>query len=239
MFSDRQIAIIAGVLWITATAAYSLAVIILSPILTAPDYLISVSSNQTQVLIAMLLELTDAAAVAGIAIMLFPILRKYSEGLALSYVGARIIESVTVIVSVIFMLSLINVSQEFVSTGVPEASYFQALGTLLLAARDWTNLIGINFVFGLGALILYYLLYQSKLVPRFISVWGLIGATLLFIAGLLMMFGLLTPLSVVETVMNIPIAVQEMVLAVWLIVKGFDSSAIASESTTHSLKKQK
>jgi len=228
MFSDRQTAIIAGVLWITATASYSLAVLILSPVIAAPDYLISVSANQTQVLIAMLLELTDAAAVAGIAIMLFPILKKYSEGLALWYVGARIIESVTVIISVIFMLSLINVSQEFVSAGASDASYFQTSGTLLLAARDWTNLIGINFVFNLGALIVYYLLYQSKLVPRFISVWGLIGATSLFVAGLLMMFGLINPLSVVETVMNIPIAVQEMVLAVWLIVKGFDSSAIKS-----------
>jgi hypothetical protein len=225
MFSDRMTAIIAGVLWIIATAAYSLAVLILSPILTAPDYLISVSANETQVLIAMLLELTDAAAVAGIAIMLFPIIKRHNEALGLGYVGARIIESVTVIVSVIFMLSLINVSQEFISAGASDASYFQALGTLLLAARDWTNLIGINFVFGLGALIIYYLLYQSKLVPRFISVWGLIGATLLFVAGLLMMSGLIPPLSVVDTVLSIPIAVQEMVLAVWLIVKGFNSSA--------------
>jgi hypothetical protein len=228
MFSDRQTAIIAGVLWITATAAYSLGQVILSPVLTAPEYLISVSANETQVLIAMLLELTDAAAVAGIAVMLFPILKKHSETLALGYVGARILESVFVIVSVIFMLSLINVSQEFVSAGASDASYFQALGTLLLAARDWTNLIGINFVFGLGTLIIYYLLYQSKLVPRFISVWGLIGGTLLFAAGLLMMFGLITPVSVVDTVLSIPIAVQEMVLAVWLIVKGFDLSAINS-----------
>ena len=228
MNSDRQTAIIAGVLWITATVAYSLAVVILSPILTAPDYLISVSANETQVLIGMLLEFTDAAAVAGIAIMLFPIIKRHNEALALGYVGARIIESVTVIVSVISILSLLTLSQEFVSAGAPEASYFQALGTLLLAARDWTNLIGINFVFGLGALIIYYLLYQSKLVPRFISVWGLIGATLLFAAGLLMMFGLITPFSVVDTVLSYPIAVQEMVLAVWLIVKGFNSSAIAS-----------
>jgi hypothetical protein len=203
-------------------------VLILSPVIAAPDYLISISANQTQVLIAMLLELTDAAAVAGIAVMLFPILKKHSETLALGYVGARILESVFVIVSVIFMLSLINVSQEFVSAGASDASYFQALGTLLLAARDWTNLIGINFVFGLGTLIIYYLLYQSKLVPRFISVWGLIGGTLLFAAGLLMMFGLITPVSVVDTVLSIPIAVQEMVLAVWLIVKGFDLSAINS-----------
>ncbi len=228
MFSDRQIAIIAGVLWITATAAYSLAVLILSPILTAADYLIRVSASETQVLIGMLLELTDAAAVAGIAIMLFPILKKYSEGLALWYVGARIIESITVIVSVISILSLLTLSQEFVSAGAPDASYFQALGTLLLVTRDWTNLIGINFVFSLGALIVYYLLYQSKLVPRFISVWGLIGATLLFVAGLLLMFGLITPFSIVNTVLSIPIAVQEMVLAVWLIVKGFNSSAINS-----------
>jgi len=104
-----------------------------------------------------------------------------------------------------------------------DASYFQTSGTLLQAVKDWASILE-NFPYGLGALILNYLLYQSELIPRWLSVWGLIGATLLLAMGLLRMFGL----SVIF--LAIPIILNEMVLAVRLIVIGFNSSAIASES---------
>ncbi len=106
-----------------------------------------------------------------------------------------------------------------------DASYYQTLGTLLLIVYDWTLLLGIMIVFSLTALILNYLLYQSKLVPRWISGWGLIGAILLLVAGMLEIFGF-NPTEI----LSLPIALQEMVFAVWLIVKGFNSSAIASPS---------
>jgi len=93
-------------------------------------------------------------------------------------------------------------------------------------------LLGVEFVFSLTALILNYLLFRSKLVPRFISVWGLIGATLLLVSGFLVMFGLSpSPTSAISMLLSLPISVQEMVFAVWLIVKGFNSSAIATLST--------
>ena len=120
-----------------------------------------------------------------------------------------------------------RLSQEY-AAGTPDASNFQTLGTLLLAERDWTFLLGPVIVFSLNSLILNYLLYQSRLVPRFISVWGLIGATMLLASGLLGMFDIY---SIESTVfLAAPIGVNEMVLAVWLIAKGFNSSAIASES---------
>ncbi len=181
-------------------------------------------------IIGVLFELINDAAVVGIAVMLFPILKKHSESIALGYVGFRIIEAVIIIVGAISLLLLLTLSQEFVIAGAPDASYFQTLGTLLLAARDWVFLLGPGIVFSLGALMFYYLLYQSKLIPRFLSVWGLIGAPLLLAdAGLLGMFGH-SPFSTISIFLNLPIAVNEMVLAVWLIVKGFNSSAIASES---------
>lgn len=98
----------------------------------------------------------------------------------------------------------------------------------MLEAGDWIA-VPLDVAFGLGALMFYYLFYQSKLIPRFLSVWGLIGATLLLAAGLLGMFGL-SPFSTILIFLNLPIAVNEMVLAVWLIVKGFNPSAIASGS---------
>jgi len=225
MDTSKKTARIVGVLFITATATYMLGSGYLEPILNATDYLINVSANENQVLIGMLLELVNHVAVVCIPFMMFPILKKQNEALALGYIVFRIIESVTLIVGSISLLSLLTLGQEFIKTGAPDASNFLTLGTLLLAARDWTILLGVNIVFPLGALIFNYLLYQSKLIPRFLSVWGLIGATLLLPRGLLMIFGY-NP----GVILTLPIWVQEMVFAVWLIVKGFNSSTIASES---------
>ena len=225
MNTNRKTARIVGLLFITATVASSLSFAIFDPILNAPDILVNVSANITQVIIGVLLLLIDCAAVVAIPVMLVPIFKKHNEALALGYVGARIIESVILIVGTIILLSLLTLSQEYVQAGTPDASYFQTLGTLLLAVYEWALLVGIMIVFSLTALILNYLLYQSELIPRWLSVWGLIGATLLLAVGLLEIFGF----NLTE-ILSIPIALQEMVFAVWLIVKGFNSSAIASES---------
>ena len=104
---------------------------------------------------------------------------------------------------------------------IRDASYFQTCGVLLHAVNHWTSVLE-NFPYGLGALMFNYLLYQSQLIPRWLSVWGLVGATLLLAMGLLRMFGHAV------IFFAIPIILNEMVLAVWLIAIGFNSSAIAS-----------
>ena len=225
MNTSRKIAIVVGVLFIAATAATTLSLAFTGPILDAPDYLIGVSANENQVIIGALFMLIDAVSVAGIAIAMYPILKKHNEALALGYVGARIIEGVLFIVYVIFQLSLLTLSQEFAEAGAPDASYFQTGGTLLLAASDWTFSLGLGVVFTLSALILNYSLYQSELIPRWLSGWGLVGATLVLALTLLEYFSINLP-----AVLNLPIALQEMVFAVWLMVKGFNSSATASGS---------
>ncbi len=190
-----------------------------------PDYLVNVSANEAQVVIGMLIELVWALAVVGIVVMLFPILRKHNEASALGFSALRFIEAISTIVGSITVLTLLTLSQEFVKAGVPDATHFQTTGDLLLAARDWAFLIGSGLVWSLSAVILNYLLYQSKLIPRWLSVWGLFGAILSFVAYLPEFFGI----DSIE-ILWLPIGVQEMVFAVWLIVKGFNSSAVASES---------
>jgi len=229
MNSNRKTARIVGVLFITATVAGILSVVFSGSILDAPDYLIKVSANESQVIIGALFVLIMAFACTGIAIWLYPVIRKHNEALALGSVGFRLIEGVFHLVGVIGLLSLLTLSQEYVKAGAPDASYFQSLGTLLLAARDWAGVLG-SFAFILGALMYYYIFYQSKLIPRWLSVWGLIGVPLWIAAELLIMFGLIESFSTNAILLDIPIAVNEMVLAVWLIVKGFNSSAIASLS---------
>jgi hypothetical protein len=232
MNADRTNARWAGVFYIIATAAPISTIFFVGflggevagePI---PDYLAKVSANEAQVVVGMLIELIWALAVVGIIVTLFPILRKHNETLALGFSALRFIEAISTIVGSIILLTLLTLSQEFVKAGAPDASYFQTMGDLLLAARDWAFLIGSGLVWSLSAVILNYLLYQSKLVPRWLSVWGLFGAILSFATYLLQLFSInLTDF------LFLPIAVQEMVFAVWLIVKGFNSSGLASGST--------
>jgi hypothetical protein len=227
--SYRKNAIIAGVLFIIATVLGVLGRSFSQPILDAADYLISISANENQVIIGGLLALLAAFACAGIAICLYPILRKYNEGLALGAVGLRLMEGMLYIVGVVCTLSLLTFSQEYVKAGAPDASLFQASGTSLLAVRDWAGKLSI-IAFTLGALMYYYVFCQSKLIPRWLSGWGLLGAALSLAAALLAISGQIIYFSTVFILLQLPIGVQEMVLAVWLIVKGFNPSAIASLS---------
>jgi hypothetical protein len=228
MNTSRKTAIIVGVLFITATVTAILSLVFLGSTLDAPDYLVNVSANENQVIIAVIFELILAVSVIGIGIMMFPTLKKHIESLAIGYVVIRLTEAIFIIVASISLLSLLTVSQAY-GAAASDAAYYQPLGTLLLALRDWAIVFGTMIFLGLGGLPLYYTLYQSKLIPRWLSVWGLIGATLILLTGLLGLFGL-SPESATTTFLAAPIAVQEMVFAVWLIVKGFNPSAIASGS---------
>jgi hypothetical protein len=229
MNTNRNNARIAGVLFIIGTVAGLLS-LILRPILGDPDYLIKVTENVNQVIIGVLFQLIMAFACAGIAIWLYPVLKKHNEALALGSVGFRIIEAVFDIVATIGLLSLLTLSQEYVKAGAPNASYFQTLGALLLGAHD--SITNISLIpFCLGALMYYYVFYQSKLIPRWLSVWGLLAIIMNLTSALLVLFALIGHFSTAQVVLSFPILVQEMVLAVWLIVKGFNSSAIASGST--------
>lgn|SRR5574341_3623 len=231
MNTDRKIAIIAGALFIIATAASLLGTGFTGSILGAPDYLTRISANGNPIMVGALLSFIAAAVSSSIAVSLYPVLRKYNEGLALGSVGFRLIEGVFYIVGIICLLSLFTLSQNFVNAGGQGASYFQALGHLLLTARDLADFVFGAMAFSVGALMYYYIFYQTKLIPRWLSVWGLIAIASLLSAALFTMFdGDPFSISGRLIILAFPIALQEMVLAIWLIVKGFNPSAIATES---------
>ncbi len=240
MNTDRKIAIIAGALFVIATAASLLGTSLTGSILGAPDYLIRISSNGNEAAAGALAEFIAAAASASIAISLYPILRKHNEGLALGAVGFRLIEGVFYIVGAVCLLALFSLGQHFVSAGGHDASYFQTLGQLLLTARDLAVYVFGVLAFCVGALAYYYIFYQTKLIPRWLSAWGLLAILSLLSAALLTMFGG-GPFSISGglLVLALPIAVQEMVLAVWLIAKGFNPSAIASGSVSAEMTRSK
>lgn len=213
---------ITGLLFITATVAGLISAIILGPILEASIFLTEVSTNENLVLIGALLELIMAVAVAGIAISMYPILKKYNEGIALGSVGFRIMEGSLFMVGVIFLLLLLPLSQAFITAGSPSSSYFQTLGDLLLSSLPWT--VG-GIAFCLGALLYNTLFYQTKLIPRWLSLFGLIAIILALSSYLIQFFSI--NIDLIE-ILHFPTLVQEMVFAVWLIVKGFNSSVIVS-----------
>ena len=230
MNSERMNARIAGVLFIIATTAAIISGIILGPILDAPDYLVQVAANDIQVITGALWYFIMAAAGPCIAISMYPIVKKYNEALAIGSVGFRIIEGAIFMVGVINLLSLVTLSQAFVLAGAPADSYFQTLGLMLQKAGAIT--VGItaypigHFAFGLGALMYYYVFYQSRLVPRWLSAWGLIAIVSMICAVVLDMFGVY---STIALGLNMLIFAQEMVLAIWLILKGFNNSAVIQE----------
>jgi len=229
MNTNRKIAITAGGLLVTATVAGILSVVFTGPIPGSPDYLIKISANENRVIMGALCELIMAFAGAGIPISMYSILKKYNENLAIGSVGFRIIEAVIWIVDIIGLLLLLKLSQEFIKDAAPSSSFFQTLGALLLAVRYWADILA-YLAFILGALFYYYIFFQTKLVPRWLSGWGLVGVPLWLSGTLFSMFGIISLYSTTQVILFLPIAVQEMVLAIWLIVKGFNSSAVNSDN---------
>ncbi len=209
---------------------------LIEPILDDPDYLMNVSENITQVIIGVLIAFIDGIAIVGIAVFLFPILKKHNEPIALGYVGIRTAEFAVILVYLICPLLLIDLSQEYVKAGALDASYLQTSGTLFLAVRYWT-LQMIYILNGLLTLMFGYLLYQSKLVPRFISVLGLIGGAVLLPGTLLDMFGHVDTLQGAGMLVVLPGGLFELLLPIWLFVKGFNPSAIASSPVKTDTKK--
>ena len=128
MNSNRKTAIIVGVLFLVATAAFMLGSGLIESILNDPDYLTKVSANESQIIIGVLLELITGAAVVGIGVLMFPILKKHNEPIALGYVGVRVIEGAIIVVGVIAPLLLLTLSQEYVKAGAP-VKCFRPYGT--------------------------------------------------------------------------------------------------------------
>lgn len=232
MNTNRKIPILVGVLYIIGTVTGILSVVFTKSILDAQDYLARIAANGSQIITGALFVLTMGLALAMVPVVIFPILKKHNEVLAVGYVVFRGgLETVTYIAVVISLLLLVPLSQAVIQSGSPDTSSYQTLGALLLKAHEFSATIT-EIVFPLGALMFYSVLYQSKLIPCWISGWGLLAVILHLISGLLHMFGLIGSMSTIQNVLALPIALQEMVMAVWLIVKGFDPSALASESAS-------
>jgi hypothetical protein len=222
--NTRKIAVIAGVIFIIATVVVFVADA-LTPGLTGTDYLARFSANPNQVAAGALAYLVTAFASGGIAIAMYPVMKESNAGLALGSVVFRALEAAFYMFEVVCLLALLTVSQQFTTAGFADRSSLQAIGNLLVSVRNQAALVGV-FAFCLGAFMYYYLFFQSRLIPRWLSGFGIVAIILMATACVLSLFSGNRITSYIP--LAFPIFLQEMVLAVWLIVKGFNPAALVS-----------
>ncbi|MRS05493.1 DUF4386 domain-containing protein, partial [bacterium] len=175
--ADRKTAAIVGVLFILGTVPALLSLPLASNTVNAPDHLNAISTNAGQMVLFTAIKFIMGIACAGIGLALYPILKKYNESLAIGSAGFRVIEGALQVVGALLYVFLLALSQEFVKAGAPASSYFQTADAVINVAIGWERDAAILLTFGIGALMYYAVFYQYRLVPRWLTVWGLVGIT--------------------------------------------------------------
>ena len=222
MINSKTNARIAGVLLILGTVPILFAMALWGKPLMSPDYLSAMAAHPDQVRLFVITIMVMGFSCAGIGIALYPVLKRYNEGLALTAMGFRLMEGPLQMVSALGFMALLAVSQEFVKAGSPSVSMFQSASAAIKTVNDWFTTAYV-LPFCIGAASYYIIFFKARLVPRWLSAWGLAGLLLMTISNVTGIF---------DSLLSLPILVQELVLAVWLIVKGFNTPS-NTPSNTH------
>ena len=229
MNSLRRTAAIAGWFFIiTIVASIPAAFIFYGPVLNDPIYILGAGAD-TQVRLGAFLEIITAIAIIGTAVVLYPIVKRQSESIALGYVAARVLESTVIVVGIVSLLSIVTLRQDSAALPGADATSLATAGKSLVALHDMTFLLGPGLVAGLAnGLMLGYLMYKSGLVPRGMAMLGLIGGPLVFASGIAVLFGLYEQTSPISAIATLPEFAWELSLGIYLIVKGFKPSPITA-----------
>jgi hypothetical protein len=230
MSSTRKVAFVAGLLFIiTFVASIPAALALYKAVLDQPNYIVGAGADG-RIAFGALLEMILIVANIGTAVVLFPILKRQNERLALGYVTARVMESMFIAVGILSLMAVVTLRQDIGATG---RDSLVTAGRSLVAVHDWTFLLGPGWIVGLGnGLILGYLMYRSGLVPRRMTWLGLIGGPLIILSGTAVLFGVIEPGSAPQVIATIPEFFWELSLGIYLMVKGFRPSPILSDDET-------
>jgi uncharacterized protein DUF4386 len=224
--SDMTAARIVGVLFLITFATSIPALLLYDPVLDGTSF-ITGTGSETSVLLGAFLEVLLIIANIGTAVVLFPILKRQSETLALGYVTARIVECVFIAVGILALLAIVTLRRDI--AGDADPATLDALGRALVAIKDWTFLLGPGFVVGVGnGLMLGYLMYRSGLVPRQMAMLGLIGGPLIILSGIAVLFDVIDLGSAAQGIATIPEFLWELSLGIYFTVKGFKPSPITA-----------
>ena len=218
----RKTAILTGILFLICTGSTLLSFPFAGALLEDSRFLETLAGKGTSIIMGTLLEFIWAISCAGIAISLYTVLRKYDHFLALGAVALRVIEAIFVLAGTLCLLSLLTVSRDFIVAGPEETIPLQTLASVLSSVRYWSHNYMASLAFAAGALLYYIVLFRSRLIPRWLSGWGGIAALLSLAATILSINTGDFDFSSINTILNIPIGLNELVLAIWLIFKGFN-----------------
>ena len=231
MDTTRRSARVAGALFIiTFLTSIPAALVLYTPVLEDANFIVGAGADGG-VALGALLEVLLIIANVGTAVVLFPILMRQNEALALGYVGARLVECTFIAIGIVSLLSVLTLRQDFTGAGGDPAT-FVTVGQSLVAIHDWTFLLGPGFIVGVGnGLILGYLMYRSGLVPRGMALLGLVAGPVLLAGGTAALLGVIEPDSALKTLAAAPEFVWELSLGIYLVVKGFRPSPVIAEAT--------
>lgn len=218
MKAIRRTAILLGLLLLLS---FVFGILSSVPALEQPDYLEKLAEIEMHVLLATFSQAAMAVVYVMIAVLFYPILHTYSRSIAAGYLAFRIIGAGFLFVGIGSLLLLLWLSQSFV-TAQPESMHVETIAELLRRGRDILNHVGMILPWSIGGLILYYGLYKIRLIPRWMSVWGMAGAGLTLVATILLMLNIIPLVDPVYFILNAPTAFFELVFAVFLIIRGFN-----------------
>ncbi|GIP22198.1 DUF4386 domain-containing protein [Paenibacillus sp. J22TS3] len=227
MMQDRRNARILGIFYILAAVTSIIAVVLYGPVLSEHWQGAVANGSETKVLIGVLNDLLLVVTAVGTAVMLFPYVRHWNEHIALGYLCFRFMEAVFIAIGVVSILGLLQLSSYNEAANLTGKTNLEPIGLLLQTIYRWTAMLGPNFMLGINTSLYSYLLYRTGYVPKPLAIFGMATAVMVFIAGLLQMFGVIGTYSTVKGLMALPVGVYEMSLAVWLIAKGFNKENLA------------
>ncbi|PTX18509.1 uncharacterized protein DUF4386 [Pontibacter mucosus] len=228
----KKDAVITGILFITATVTAIIGLRLYDPVLNNSAYLTLGVSHSNQIIAGAVSELILACTAAGTGLMLYPYLRRYNESLGLGYLSFRLLEVVFILVGIVSVLALLTLSRLYTSSPAPDTAAFEAIGGILKAIHDWTFMLGPNFMLGINTFLYCYVFYQTRLVPRRLAAFGMVGAGCILIAAVLELFGVILQISTWGVLLAFPVFAFEMFLAFWLIRKGFNLKILPEEELT-------
>jgi hypothetical protein len=228
MHPMRKVALAGGVLYLITFAASIPQLKLFANVIDDPTGYISSPGSNTALQWGSLLEIITAAAGVGTAIALYPVTRRVSRTAAIGFVTSRVVEATLILVGVLSLLTVVTLQHHFAGATGAQAQALGVTGAALVTMRQWTFLLGPGLMAGVNDLFLGYVMYRSRLVPRIIPIIGLVGAPIILMSDTATIFGGWAQVSTVGALCGLPVAVFEFSLGVWLIVKGFRQTALAS-----------
>tara|TARA_R110002096_G_scaffold135456_6_gene287466 strand:+ start:6525 stop:7214 length:690 start_codon:yes stop_codon:yes gene_type:complete len=226
-YTDRKKIKIAGGLVILGIIIGILSIV---PPVESDNFLEEVFPNKNQVLTGGIFQFFLVPIYIGFSLLLYPFLKKYNKTLSIGFVGFRFIAATFQLIGIILLAIFVLLSQEYSAAAASDLAIYETIGAILRLFRDLTNHLAVILATGLGNILFYQILYREKLVPKWLSIWGFIGNSAIMLASFFIIFQLIEVISTEYGLMSIPLVIQEIVLAIWLLTKGFKIKPTAQQN---------